>query len=136
MGIGWVQTANDIVLYDYSATFQFWPSLYKAKLLTILSAICTCPQNSNITIYTNSQSIISKFNKLTQQLPRPNKQYSYNYWPIWHTLLNLVRSYKLTIKLQKIIAYSNNTFNDLTDSLLTLNSYITIFTTHHIIYNI
>src|SRR5690242_6881503 len=136
MGIGWVQTANDIVLHDYSATIQLWPSSYKAELLAILSAICTCPRNSNITIYTDSQSVISKFNKLTQQPPGPNKQYSYNYWPIWHTLLNLVRSYKLTIKLQKITAHSNNTFNDLADSLAKNRNHATnLELLHNNIYN-
>ena len=125
------------VLHDYSATIQLWPSSYKAKLLAILSAICTYPRNSNITIYTDSQSVISKFNKLTPQPPGPNKQYSYNYWPIWHILLNLVRSYKLTIKLQKIIVHSNNTFNNLADSLAKNWNYITnLEFLHNNIYNL
>ena len=93
MGIGWIQTQNETILHQYSAEIKFWPLSYKAELIAVLSAISTCPKMSTITIYTDSQSIISKFNKLIRSPPTPNKQYSYNYWPIWHTLLNFVIAY-------------------------------------------
>lgn len=117
MGIGWVQVYENSIQHTFSAPIQNWPSSYKAELIAILSAICTCPRGSIIQIYTDSQSIISKYTKITTHPPNINKIYSHNYWPIWQTLLNLIKSYSLKITLYKITAHSNNIFNDLADSL-------------------
>jgi ribonuclease HI len=117
MSIGWVQIYNNTIQQTFSAPIQHWPSSYKAELIAILSAISTCPRNCKVEIYTDSQSIISKYNKITTQPPKPNKAYSYNYWPIWHTLLNLIKSYSLSVNFYKVTAHSDNTFNNLADSL-------------------
>src|SRR5260364_237510 len=106
MGIVWIQVFNNQVIYQFSAQIQDWPFSYKAKLVAILSAICTCPRNSTIYIYTDSQSIISKYKSLTYSKQNFNKIYSYNYWPIWHTLLNLIQTYSYTITLHKVSAHS------------------------------
>jgi len=117
MGIGWTQVQNNTIIQSYSAEIKLWPSLYKAELIAILSVISTCPRFSKVTIFTDSQSIISKYNKLLKIPPTPNKQYSYNYWPIWHTLLNLIKTYKIEVNLQKVVTHSNNIFNDMADKL-------------------
>src|SRR5689334_8180712 len=93
----------------------------QAELIAILSAISTCPRQSQVTIYTDSQSIISKYNKLTQ-LSSPNKLFSYSYWPIWHTLINLIRSFQITIQFYKVIAHSDNEFNNAVDLLARIHS--------------
>ena len=82
MGIAWIQTFNDSIIHQFSAQIQYWPSSYKAELIAILSAICTCPRNSTIHIYTDSQSIISKYKALLHAKYNPSKIYLYNYWPI------------------------------------------------------
>ena len=64
MGIGWVQACNNQISHKFSAQIQLWPSSYKAKLISILSAISTCPRNSQIQIYTDSLFVILKYNKL------------------------------------------------------------------------
>ena len=46
MDIGWVQVCNNQISHKFSAQIQLWLSSYKAKLISILSAISTCPQNS------------------------------------------------------------------------------------------
>jgi ribonuclease HI len=117
MGIGWVQVLDDSAHHTFAAPIKYWPSSYKAELVSILSAICTCPRNSTIHIYTDSQSIISKYDKISSHPPQPNKKYSYNYWPIWHTLLNLIKSYSLNIYFHKVPSHQDNTFNNLADSL-------------------
>jgi ribonuclease HI len=117
MSIGWIQIQDETILHQYSAEIKLWPSSYKAELIAILSAITTCPKMSTITIYTDSQSIISKYNKLIQSPPTPNRQYSYNYWPIWHILLNFITAYQIQVHLQKVTAHSNNTFNNIADKL-------------------
>ena len=65
MGIGWVQVdSNDQVIHKFTAKVHLWPSSYKAELFSILSAVSTTSRNSTINIYTDSQSIISKFIQL------------------------------------------------------------------------
>jgi ribonuclease HI len=117
MGIGWVQIQDSDILHTYQAKIQYWPSAYKAELMSILSVICVCPRNSTINIYTDSQSIISKFNKLTTTHPNPNKVSSFNYWPIWQTLLHLIKSLKHKLNFHKVQAHSDNIFNNSADTL-------------------
>ena len=119
MNIGWVQIHNNTITHSYSSRIRLWPSSYKAELLAILSAISTCPRHSNIHIYTDSQSIISKYNKICNNPLPKHKQYSYSYWPIWHTLTSLVHSYQHIITLHKVQAHSNNIFNNEADKLAT-----------------
>ena len=117
MGIGWVQVCNNQILHKFSAQIQLWPSSYKAELVSILSAISTCPRNSQIQIYTDSLSVILKYDKLTKKPLISSKIPSLKYWPIWVTLLNYINSFNLTIELHKIQAHSDNLYNDNTDYL-------------------
>src|SRR5207237_339718 len=71
----------------------------------------------SITNFTDSQSVISKYQKLTQTITNLSHLYSYNNWPIWHTLLNLVKSYKLTISFHKVLAHSDNELNNVANTL-------------------
>ena len=117
MGIAWIQVFKDQIIHQFSAQIQNWPSSYKAELVAILLAICTCPRNSTIHIYTDSQSIISKYKSLLYSIYNPNKIYSYNYWPIWHTLFNLIQSYSYTIIFHKVLAHSDNKLNNYANKL-------------------
>jgi ribonuclease HI/endonuclease/exonuclease/phosphatase family metal-dependent hydrolase len=136
MGIGWIQIYNNSPIQNYSAQILNWPSSYKAELIAILSAICTCPRNSNIDIYTDSQSVTSKYSKLTSSTLPSNKTYSYNYWPIWHTILNLIKSYSYKLTFHKVTAHSDNIFNNLANNLAQQhqNSFTLLFN-HNNIYN-
>ena len=117
MGIGWVQVCNNQILHKFSAQIQLWLSSYKAELVSILSAISICPRNSQIQIYTDSLSVILKYDKLTKKLLISSKILSLKYWPIWVTLLNYINSFNLTIELHKIQAHSDNLYNDNADYL-------------------
>jgi ribonuclease HI len=118
MGIGWAQVDdNQQVNYQFSAQIYQWPSSYKAELFAILSAISTAPRNSTVHIHTDSQSVISKYTKLTSPLFNPNKLFKFNAWPLWHTLLNIIKSYKLQVIFHKVQAHTEDTLNNLADSL-------------------
>jgi ribonuclease HI len=118
MGIGWVQIDNNNqILHSFSARVQLWPSSYKTELLSIISAISTVSRNSTVEIFTDSQSVIDKYYKLTSTPYNSNKISKFNTWPLWHTLLNIIKSYNLQINLHKVIAHSNNNFNDQADIL-------------------
>ena len=116
MGIGWIQLVNQTITHTFQAQIKYWPCSYKAELVAVLSAICTAPRNCSIHIYTDSQSVISKYENLTSisQIP---KFLNISYWSIWNTLLNLIKSYKLTITFHKVIAHQDNEFNNKADYL-------------------
>ena len=117
MGIGWAQIHNNSVTHNFSAQITNWPSSYKAELFAILSAISTLPRNSTVDIYTDSQSIISKYNKLIQSPYFTSKYFKFNSWPIWHTLLNSLKAYNINLTFHKVQAHTNDTFNNLADFL-------------------
>src|SRR5437868_9887389 len=117
MGIGWVQIDNNQVVQTFIVQIKTWSLSYKAELITILSAINTIPKNCNIQIFTNSQSVISKFNKTQQHTKNYNTKTKYNYWPIWKTLLNFIKSQNINITFYKVQAYSDNEFNNTADFL-------------------
>ena len=117
MGIGWVQVHNNQVIQSFSAQTLNWPTSYKAELLAILSAISTLPRNSTVNIFTDSQSVISKYNKLIVLSPHSSKQFKFNAWPIWHTLLNILKAFNIQLSFHKVQAHSNNPFNNLADLL-------------------
>ena len=117
MGIGWVQVHNKHVTQSFSAQICNWPSSYKTELIAIVSAISTLPRNSSAEIFTDSQSVISKFNKLQLLSPYSSKLFKFNAWPIWHTLLNILKSFNIQLTLYKVQAHSDDPFNNLADLL-------------------
>jgi ribonuclease HI len=143
MGIGWVQIDNNNqIIHKFFAKIHFWPSSYKAELMSILSAISTAPRNSTINIFTDSQSIITKYSNIYTTLSNPNKLFKFNTWPIWHTLLNIIKSYNLQVTFYKVQAHSDNPYNNLADLLAKQHisspslhfNYTNIYNPYHIIY--
>ena len=116
MGIGWLQLDNNNINHTFNAQISLWPCSFKAELLAILSAICTAPRNCNIEIFTDSQSVISKYHNLLQHTTNPNPSHT-AYWSIWNTLLNLIKSYNLKITFHKVKAHQNNELNNKADQL-------------------
>jgi len=64
MGIGWVQVDNNSILHTFQAQVKLWPCSFKSELTAILSALITTPRNCTVNIYTDSQSVISKYQNL------------------------------------------------------------------------
>ena len=117
MGIGWVQLHNNQIVHEFSAQLKYWPSSYHTELISILSAIATVPRNSIIQIFTDSQSVISKYTKLIHLNPNSPKKFKFTAWPIWHTLLNVIKSFNIQLTLHKVQAHSDNPFNNRADQL-------------------
>jgi len=116
MGIGWIQLYNQNILHTFQSQIKFWPCSFKAELVAVLSAISTAPRNCSIQIFTDSQSVISKYNSLIHTMPL-SKPFNIPYWPIWNTLLNFIRSYNLNITFHKVIAHQDDVFNNKADQL-------------------
>jgi ribonuclease HI len=116
MGIGWVQIENSITIHTFQAQTKYWPCSFKAELTAILSAIVTAPRNCFIQIYTDSQSVISKYNSIIHS-PSALQHTKTPYSSIWSSLINFVKAYSLTIQFHKVTAHQDNEFNNLADQL-------------------
>ena len=137
MGIGWVQIDNSNIIHTFQAQTKYWPCSFKAELIAILSAIITAPRNCQIHIYTDSQSVISKYHSIIHS-PSTLQYTNTPYFSIWNSLINFIKAYKLTILFHKVTAHQDNKFNNLADQLahnhynlpyLTFNSH-NIYNTH------
>ena len=119
MGIGWIQLENRTITHTFQAQIKFWPCSFKAELVAILSAIITAPRNCSIQIFTDFQSVISKYNNLTNNKPISQSLNILNtpYGSIWNTLLNFIKSYNLNITFYKVTAHQDNEFNNKADQL-------------------
>jgi ribonuclease HI len=116
MGIGWVQTSQDNIIHKFQAQIKYWPCSFKAELTAILSAISTVPKFCTVHIFTDSQSVISRYNSLIQSpysLSFTNSPYSI----LWYTFINFIQAYNLQIRFYKVTAHQDNRFNNLADQL-------------------
>jgi ribonuclease HI len=116
MGIGWVQVDNNSILHTFQAQVKLWPCSFKSELTAILSALVTTPRNCTVNIYTDSQSVISKY----QTLLNSSTTLSYTHTPyflLWNTLVNFINSYKIRIIFHKVTAHQDDTYNNLADQL-------------------
>ncbi|CAG8521739.1 9145_t:CDS:1 [Rhizophagus irregularis] len=72
MGFGWI--FSDINLdIKFSGMTIDWVSSTKAEAFAILTCLITCPLNSNVMIYTDSQCAIDTFNSLSHHKMTPKK---------------------------------------------------------------
>ena len=116
MGIGWVQVTENAILHKFHAQTKLWPCSFKAELVAILSALITVPRNSIINIYTDSQSVISKYHSISSSasaLLCTNTPY----FSLWNTLINFIKSYNICINFHKVPAHQDNEYNNLADQL-------------------
>ena len=116
MGIGWALIEHNNIIHTFQAQTKFWPCSFKAELIAILSAIITVPRNCMVHIYTDSQSVISKYNNLnliSLSLSFINTPYH----SLWYTFINFIKSYNIQLTFHKVTAHQDNEFNNLADRL-------------------
>ena len=90
--------------------------LFKAKILAILSAIITAPRHCFVHIFTDSQSVISKYHNICQSLSNLSHTHT-PYFSIWQTLINFIKSYNIQLTFHKVTAHQDDPFNNLADQL-------------------
>ena len=64
MGIGWFIANLEIHNTKFHASLSSFPSLTKAEIFALLTALIVCPTNSTVDIYLDSANTINTFNKL------------------------------------------------------------------------
>ena len=116
MGIGWVQVNNSATIHLFQTQVKLWSCSFKAEILAILSAIITAPRHCSVYIFTDSQSVITKYHNICQSASTLSHTHT-SYFSIWQTLINFIKSYEIQLTFHKIIAYQDDPFNNLVDQL-------------------
>src|SRR6266498_5919216 len=64
MGIGWTIAFDNMDNLTFHVTISGNPSLTKAEIIAILTALITCPTHTIVNIYTDSQCCVDHFDRL------------------------------------------------------------------------
>ena len=85
LGYGWIQVdQNSKIINSTSGAISLWPSSTHAEIFSLFTAILTCPTNSVVNIYLDSQETIDGFNIWKQKSRRMIRSYlKINNHSIW-----------------------------------------------------
>ena len=118
MGIGWFVANINQQRVQFQASLKHFPSSTKAEIVAVLTALITCPPNSQVDLYLDSANTINTFTKVIIDESLTHKQILKitNCW-IWLNIKYIIDTLQLKIHLHKVKAHSNNKLNDLADTL-------------------
>ncbi|CAJ0630512.1 14761_t:CDS:2 [Entrophospora sp. SA101] len=122
LGYGWIQVdKNKKITNSFSGALSQWPTSTCAEIFSLLTAILTCPANSIINIYLDSQATIDGFNNWKQKSKTIRSYLKINNFSLWESIYSTMEKYNLIVNLTKVKAHSNKyPLNDTVDSLAKL----------------
>ena len=88
---------NSKIINSTSGTISLWPSSTHAEIFSLFTAILTCPTNSVVNIYLDSQAAIDGFNIWKQKSGMIRSYLKINNHSIWESIFSTIEKYKLTI---------------------------------------
>ena len=118
MSFGLIQTHPSSPQVKLSATIDNWPLSLRSELAAILSALLISPKQCDVTIFTDSESIIKHYNEC-----------GFNFIPssrfilkeenkfLWTALRETIIYNELHVTFVKVPSHSNNLYNDIADKL-------------------
>src|SRR6266536_139701 len=119
MGFGWNCYDTDFnLLNSFNASTQYWPSSTRAELSALLSIFMVAPINSQLHIYTDSQTLIQGFNALISPTSKQHRAYlqKQNYI-MWSCVEIIYKSHNLSVTLHKVRAHTDDIYNNMADEL-------------------
>ena len=118
MSFGLIQTHPSSPQVNLSATIDNWPLSLHSELAAVLSALMISPKQCDVTIFTDSESIIKHYNEC-----------GFNFIPssrfilkeenkfLWTALRETIIYNELQVTFVKVPSHSNNLYNDMADKL-------------------
>ncbi|GBB94051.1 hypothetical protein RclHR1_22800001 [Rhizophagus clarus] len=116
-----IQTRENTQYEQFTTSLFNWPSAFRAESMAILLVLIVSPDNCNITIHTDSQSVISKFNNFLESDQRLTPRSIFNISSstlIWTYIYNYYLTKHLKVQLNKVQAHSTNYRNNVIDHLV------------------
>ena len=120
-GFGWHILTEDTsaILTEFNAASKAWPSSTRMELLAVLTLVSILPRNSEITIRTDSNNVITKFEKFKGNIVFRRK-IKENNLVFWEVLFEIIKRFNINIVFQKVKAHSGDKYNDRADTLAKL----------------
>ncbi|PKY34963.1 ribonuclease H-like protein [Rhizophagus irregularis] len=108
-------TSNELGEFSVYSCLSLWPSSTRAEIVAIFLALLTAPENSNVTIYTDSLGAINSINSAFNSTTRTWLKKTNNLIII--KIIMLIREASINLKLVKIKGHSGIIGNDIADKL-------------------
>ncbi|RGB30419.1 hypothetical protein C1646_765370 [Rhizophagus diaphanus] len=107
IGYGWIFSSDLTYNIIHSGSAIEWASSTKAELIAIITALITCPPNSNVTIYTDSNNCIDTYNKMQFAKLTTHRFQKLNNCILWNAMKQIIDTLELKISFIKVKAHSN-----------------------------
>jgi hypothetical protein len=101
---------------------------FKSELIAIILTLFVSRETSYVTIYTDSKSVIDKFNALNSEVNRfssSRHNTKLQYFKYWALLFHLIETLRLKVQFKKVKAHRGNRFNEEVDKLAKAASSLT-----------
>ncbi|PKB93112.1 ribonuclease H-like protein [Rhizophagus irregularis] len=108
-------TSNELEEFSVYSCLSLWPSSTRVEIVAIFLALLTAPENSNVTIYTDSLSAINSINSAFNSTTKTWLKKTNNLIII--KIIMLIREAFINLKLVKIKGHSGIIGNDIADKL-------------------
>ncbi|CAB5210423.1 unnamed protein product [Rhizophagus irregularis] len=108
-------TSNELGEFSVYSCLSLWPSSTRVEIVAIFLALLTTPENSNVTIYTDSLGAINSINSAFNSTTRTWLKKTNNLIII--KIIMLIREASINLKLVKIKGHSGIIGNDIADKL-------------------
>jgi ribonuclease HI len=119
MGAAWIQTKGPNPESWHIAGVENWPSLTRAEVTAIATALLTVPANAKVTIHTDSQVCIDAYNRLNSSSPKQTHKrwLREKNWSLWSIIIDTIKKRSIKLEFNKVKAHSGNTYNEKADQL-------------------
>ncbi|PKK60773.1 hypothetical protein RhiirC2_718881 [Rhizophagus irregularis] len=120
MGFAWAEISDcytdNVPPIIFQGATAFNLSSTKAEIYAVVTALILCPNDSEITFYTDSQNVIDTYQKISNKLTSIQKVLK-NSNIAWRLIDHIIIDKTLSVTFFKVKAHSGNQFNDLSDEL-------------------
>ncbi|GBB97347.1 hypothetical protein RclHR1_29730001 [Rhizophagus clarus] len=123
MGWSWVQIIHDagylnsVAAYTHG-TIRNWPSSTRAEIAAIFAALSVTPEDSVVSLYTDSQAAINGLHSCTSSTYTNSRfYYKTTNFELWTSIECCIREKRLSILPVKVKGHDGNYWNDFANSL-------------------
>ncbi|CAB4496291.1 unnamed protein product [Rhizophagus irregularis] len=118
-----IYTDGSVRGFGFYSEISYFPSSNKAKLLAVILALIVLPSNSEVTIYTDSNNVITGYYDIIDRnnfIIMPRKFFKIRMNNIyWNILREIIVTNNLTLDFIKVKGHSDDYFNNYIDEFIT-----------------
>ncbi|CAB4462889.1 unnamed protein product [Rhizophagus irregularis] len=110
-------------ILELISSYNNWISSTRAEIFALLITLLIAPSNSNLTVYTDSASVISNFEKfkfynftlVTRQIFKIS-----NNNILWKIIMDIIKENNLSVNIFKVNAHTDDSLNNYVDNIVSL----------------